>query len=122
MRMGADRVVSIRVFARIEQQPNDVSVTELGGECECEVALLPIRGRKHPPCIFDPAQGCSDRQVDTGAAGNQSCDSLHLAMRGCCSYRAVWIGAALTKEIDEGPLNVTLARHAPTRNKRQCVV
>src|SRR5580704_9529838 len=56
MGMKSDRVVSVWVFTRVEQQPNDFGVAELRCQSQRSMAIFTLRGRQQPPRIFNASQ------------------------------------------------------------------
>ena|SRR5579864_8434564 len=98
--MASQRVVSVWIFARVEQQSNDLDVTKIRGQSECQMAVLIAGARKQPAGILDAPQGRCHRQVDSSAAPDQSVQRFELAMQGGCLQSAVGIRSAVAQEID----------------------
>ena len=100
MGMSADRVVSVWIFARVKQQPNDFDMTKLRCQRERQGAILIVGIRKQPAGLLEASQSRRSRQIDPGAALDQSVHRFQLAVQGCCVESAVGICSVITKEID----------------------
>ena len=53
MGMAPDRVVSIGIFARIQQHSNDIDMSELCGQCQRQVASFGVAIRKQAAKIIE---------------------------------------------------------------------
>jgi len=80
VRMASDRIVSIGIFARFQQPSNDLDMTEVRRQRECQMALLTAGTGKQPAGILDAPQGRCHRQVDSSAATDQGHYRLKLAV------------------------------------------
>jgi hypothetical protein len=51
--MASHRVISVWIFARVEQQSNDLDMTKIRCQSECQMAVLRVSARKQPMGILD---------------------------------------------------------------------
>src|SRR5216684_4303630 len=98
--VAPNRVVSVWIFARVKQQSNDLDMTKIRCQSECQMAVLTASARKQPTGIFNASQGCCHRQVDSSAAPDQGVHCLELAVQGCRLHRAVGIRSVIAQQID----------------------
>jgi hypothetical protein len=82
--MASDWVVSIWILACVQQQSNNLNVTKIRRQTECQMAIFSSVARNQPASVLDVAQGRRDRQIDSGAAPNQAAHGLKLAMQRRC--------------------------------------
>ncbi len=68
--MKSDRVVSVWIFIRVEQQPHDFGVAELRCQCQRSMAIFTLRSRQQPPRIFNASQTRRHGQVYKSASSN----------------------------------------------------
>ena len=61
LRMSADRVVTVGIFAGIEQHAHDLHAAELRRQRDCPVAILRIGSRKQATCVLGSSQGSCNR-------------------------------------------------------------
>ena len=54
--MASHRVVSVWIFARVEQKSNDLDMTEIRCQSKCQMAVLRVGARQQPTGIFDAPQ------------------------------------------------------------------
>lgn len=80
MGMAADRVVTVWIFARIQQESNDLNMTEIGRQGERQVAILRASAGKQATRVLDTAKRRSDRQIYRRAEGKQCVHRLKLSV------------------------------------------
>jgi hypothetical protein len=51
--MASHRVVSVWIFARVEQKSNDLDMTKIRCQSKCQMAVLRVGARKQPTGLFD---------------------------------------------------------------------
>jgi hypothetical protein len=100
VRMTSDWVVSVRIFARVQQQPNNLDMTKIRRQGERQVAVLPAGVRKQPAGVLAPPQSRCHGQIHPSAAFHECLHRLKLAMQGRCVYSAVGIRSVIAQEID----------------------
>jgi hypothetical protein len=61
--MASHRVVSVWIFARVEQKSNDLDMTEIRCQSKCQMAVLRVGAQKQPTGIFDAPQGRCHPQI-----------------------------------------------------------
>jgi hypothetical protein len=93
--MASHRVVPVWIFARVEQQSNDLDMTKIRCQSESQMAVLTAGARKQPTGIFDAPQGHCHRQIDSSATPDQSVHCLELAVQGRRLYCAVGIRSVI---------------------------
>ena len=100
MRMAADWIVAIWIFARVQQQPNDLNMAKLRRQGERQMAVVSAGVWKEPTEVVDaPQRGC-DGKVDPGAAPEQSVYCFQLAVQRRCVDCAVGVCFVIAKQID----------------------
>ena len=122
MRMAADRVVAVGIFARIQQHANDLDMTILRSQGQRQMAVVTTRRRKEPMEVVDAPQSGRNRQIDPRLSLDQSLHRVHLAVQGCCVESAVGIRSTITEEIDQWKLQVAFARHTAGGDEHECFV
>jgi hypothetical protein len=120
--MASHRVVSVWIFARVKQQPNDIDMTKIRCQSKCQLAVLRVGPRKQPTGIFDAPQGRCHRQIDSSAAPDQSVHRFELAVQGRCLCSAVGIRSVIAQEIDQRKLQATFTRYTPSRDEHERLV
>jgi len=100
MGMAPDRVVSIGIFARVEQPSNHLDMTKLRGQGELQVAILAVATRKQPAGFLDASQRRRHRQINPTIAPGQSPQGFQLAVQGGSVERAVRIRSVIAEQID----------------------
>lgn len=100
MGVASHRVVSVRIFAGVEQQSNDFDVTKIRCQCKCQMAVLRVGACKQPAGIFDAPHGRCRREIDSSAAPDQSVHRFELAMQSGCQQSAISVRFVIAQEID----------------------
>src|SRR5258706_321076 len=100
MGMAPHRVVPVWIFASVKQQPNDLDMTEIRCQSECQMAVLTAGGRKQSTSILDAPQGRCHRQIESSAAPDQGVHCLELTVQGRSACSAVGVRSVITQEVD----------------------
>jgi len=100
MGMAPHRVVSVWIFACVKQQPNDLDMTEIRCQSECQMAVRTAGARKEPTGILDASQGHCHRQIESSAAPDQGIHRLKLTVQSGYLDSAVRIRSVIAEEID----------------------
>ena len=80
--MASHRVVSVWIFARVKQQSNDLDMTKIRRQSECQMPVLTAGLRKESTGILNAPQGRCHRQIDSSAAPDQGVHCLELTVQG----------------------------------------
>jgi len=100
MGMASHRVVSVWIFARVKQQSNDLDMTKIRRQSECQMAVLTAGAGKQPTGILDAPQGDCYRQIDSSATPDQGIHRFNFAVQRCYTDCNVGICSRIAKEID----------------------
>ncbi len=98
--MTADGIVAVWIFARVEQQANDLDVTGIRSQSEGQMARLGVSVREQAAGVLGASQSRRHRQIDASATLNQSVDRFALTVQGSCMDGGVGIGSGIAKKID----------------------
>src|SRR6266404_7732950 len=98
--MASHRVVSVWIFARVKQQSNDLDMTKIRRQSECQMPVLTAGPRKESTCIVNAPQGRCHRQIDSSAARDQGAHGLELAVQSRRLYSAFGIRSVIAEKID----------------------
>ncbi len=98
--MASDRVVSVWIFARVQQQSYDLDMTKIRCQSERQMGVFIARARKQATGILEASQSSRDRQINPSAAPEQSVHRFELAVQSRCVNSAVRIRSVIAKEID----------------------
>jgi len=100
VRMASDRVVTVWIFAGVQQQSNNLNVPKTRRQSERQVSVLSAGACKQPAGVLAAPQRCCRWQIHSSAANQQGLHRLKLAMQGCCVYSAVGIRSAIAQKVD----------------------
>ncbi len=78
MRMPAWRVITVRIFARIQQHPHNFDMTVIRRQAERQMSVQRTRQRKQLARVFDSSQSCRNGQINLGSAFEQSMQCFKL--------------------------------------------
>src|SRR6202008_3127905 len=97
-RMGVEprRVVPARFFSRIEQQSNNLGMTELSCQSQGSMGILRNCTRGEPWSPLKSPESRHHGQIDSGTPAKQCVCGLELSMR---RHGAVGIGSVFAKQI-----------------------
>jgi hypothetical protein len=119
VRVGAHRIISVRILSRIEQQPDDVRMAMLGRERKRQMSLVGS-GREHGRARrIDLTCRRGGNQIETSAPTDERCHRLPLTVSESRLHGTVWIGTEVAQQIDEWHLHPAFAWHAAGTYKAQ---
>src|SRR5215471_6541952 len=81
MGMVAHRIVSIRILAGIQQQPNDLGMPELRSQRECAKPIVGARSCERATRILNASECRRDNQIDLSAIPKECLHRFELPMR-----------------------------------------
>lgn len=68
MRMATERIVTVWIFTRIQQEANNLNMAKLRRQCERQMAVVFASAGKQPAEVVDVPRSGRDRQIDASAA------------------------------------------------------
>src|SRR5580704_5036049 len=122
MGMAAYGVVTVGVFARVEQHADNLDAIELRRQGKRQVAVARAGDGKHVAEILDAAQCGRDRQIDASAVPDQSVSRFQLAVQHCWFESAVGVRSMVAEQIDEWKLRTTFTRDSACSHKPERLV
>jgi hypothetical protein len=117
--MSSDGVVSVGIFARIQQQTNHFDVAKLCCQGECQVAIFRARVRKAPPGFVDASEGCRYWQIDPNSPSGETVYRLEFSVQRCRSYCGIRIGSVIAEQVHQRKLYATFPRNFAGTDKHQ---
>ncbi len=119
MGVAARRVVPVRVFACIEQHPDNHHVTELSSYCESQVTIFETGCAEKMVDLGYKAKSSGDGQIYNRTATDQCPHGVMFVQYGCRPHGAFGLGSVLAEQVDELGLHMALAWNAAGRYQHQ---
>ena len=98
--MGSDWVVTVWIFARVQQQSNNLDMPKARCQGERQMAILTAGARKQTAGVLAPPQSRCHGQIQSSAASHQGIHCLKFAVQSRCVYSAVGIRSVIAQEFD----------------------
>jgi hypothetical protein len=121
MRMAADWVISVGIFARIQQQSNDFDVSKLRGQASARVAVVAVAdGSNRRKSAMRPRAAAIGKSI--GAPRRIKAFSASISPCKAAACRAIGNRSVIAEKIDQRELHSAFTRHAARRNQHQRLV
>src|SRR5580698_3978344 len=94
VRMTAERIETIGILTRIEQQADDFDPAVLSRQCQRQMSIFRRGVWQHSANIVDPSERGGNGQIETSTVSKQRDNRAESAMQCSSTQGAVWIGTA----------------------------